>query len=667
MARHVFVVMPFGIKKVPGAGGKTSSVNFDQVYLELIQPALPEPEYTVFRADDEDRAGNIREDMFQELLLADLVIADISIDNPNVWYELGVRHALRSRGIILLSHRQGKTPFDILTDRQLRYELKNGSLVKARLPMQREALKEMIEATITAPRQRKVSPVYRLLPYLNEPDWKSLRVGGALSFWEDYDAWARRVTVAQRRNRPGDILVLAEDTPTQVLQLEAYRTAGDALMKLEQFRFAREQYRKALKIDPDDLPAGRKLSVVQGRMGKPHLAKETLNALAAKNPDDPETLALLGRVEKDRWVAAWMDEKRDASARRTRAHDHVGLLREAINAYSSAFRKDPSHYYSGINAVGLMHVYKNLTGEELDAGQRRLMEGGVEWSVAAALDRETSRARDYWARVTRGDLLLYQGRSNDMLEAYRDAIAVAEGDWFSLNSSLQQLELLAAVGFHTRRVGTAVRLFRQASDAVKPRAVPDRVYLFSGHMIDAPDREQERFPPDMEDLVTEAIATELDDSHAGPGDRGICGGACGGDLIFAEACLQRGLRLEIRLAFNEPKHLRKSVVLPGSGDWRRRFNSVREHPNTKVFVLEEDLGPSASDDKAFERSNLWMLYSALCWGFDKIQFISLWNGEGGDGPGGTRHMNEEVSRRSGASTIIDARAILGETRRRREV
>ena len=50
-----------------------------------------------FRADEEIRAGDIKTDMFQELLVADLVVADLTIDNPNVWYELGVRHALRAQ------------------------------------------------------------------------------------------------------------------------------------------------------------------------------------------------------------------------------------------------------------------------------------------------------------------------------------------------------------------------------------------------------------------------------------------------------------------------------------------------------------------------------------------------------------------------------------------
>ena len=88
MAYHAFVAMPFGIKE---------QIDFNRVYGELIKPALEDAGFEVFRADEEMRAGDIRTDMFQELLMADLVVADLSIDNPNVWYELGVRHALRAR------------------------------------------------------------------------------------------------------------------------------------------------------------------------------------------------------------------------------------------------------------------------------------------------------------------------------------------------------------------------------------------------------------------------------------------------------------------------------------------------------------------------------------------------------------------------------------------
>jgi hypothetical protein len=96
---HAFVAMPFGSK--PDRNGQM--VDFNRVFAEYIAPAVEAAGMTVFRADEEIRAGDIRNDMFQELLMADLVVADLTIDNPNVWYELGVRHALRARGVILVT------------------------------------------------------------------------------------------------------------------------------------------------------------------------------------------------------------------------------------------------------------------------------------------------------------------------------------------------------------------------------------------------------------------------------------------------------------------------------------------------------------------------------------------------------------------------------------
>jgi hypothetical protein len=107
--------MPFGIK--PGADGKL--IDFNRVYREYIAPALEAAGLELFRADEEIPAGDIRTDMFQELLVADLVVADLSIDNPNVWYELGVRRALRAR-CCDRQRRANAHPFDLYTDRKLR-------------------------------------------------------------------------------------------------------------------------------------------------------------------------------------------------------------------------------------------------------------------------------------------------------------------------------------------------------------------------------------------------------------------------------------------------------------------------------------------------------------------------------------------------------------------
>ena len=118
MNPHVFVAMPFGTKE---------GIDFNMVYEKYIKAALKSEGFEVFRADEETRAGEIRTDMFQELLLADLVVVDLSIDNPNVWYELGVRHAMRSRGVIQIKSTRDYMPFDVYTDRTLTYHIKDGA------------------------------------------------------------------------------------------------------------------------------------------------------------------------------------------------------------------------------------------------------------------------------------------------------------------------------------------------------------------------------------------------------------------------------------------------------------------------------------------------------------------------------------------------------------
>jgi hypothetical protein len=185
---------------------------------------------------------------------------------------------------------------------------------------------------------------------------------------------------------------------------------------------------------------------------------------------------------------------------------------------------------------------------------------------------------------------------------------------------------------------------------------PRKAVLFSGHMIDAPGREKPRFPPDKEPIAARAIASALADLDVGPGDLSICGGACGGDLLFAEAALARGARLELYIPFEEPTFLEKSVDFAG-GDWRARFFAAKARG--VLFVAPRELGPPQEGEDPYERNNRWMMDAALRFGADKVDFVCLWNGEGGDGPGGTKHMMEEVRQRGGRAQWLDTTKLWG--------
>ena len=130
MEPHVFVVMPFGDKEVqsatPATDGspekKALGISFNDVYDLLINPALTKAGCISFRADQEVSAGDIRTDMYFELVTADVILADISILNANVFYELGVRHGVAQRGVFMIHGGWAKRPFDVAPDRTFDYD-----------------------------------------------------------------------------------------------------------------------------------------------------------------------------------------------------------------------------------------------------------------------------------------------------------------------------------------------------------------------------------------------------------------------------------------------------------------------------------------------------------------------------------------------------------------
>ena len=159
---------------------------------------------------------------------------------------------------------------------------------------------------------RKVSPVYQLMPNLQEPDWKSLRIGDVREFWAQHDAWEDRIVLARKAGRIGDVLVLADEAPVAAFRAEAWIKAGEALRKAERFDFALEQLERGLEIDPGNLNGLREKGVCLQRLalaGVPghslDRAREHYRNVLETYPTDPETWALLGRVDKDAWIAAW--------------------------------------------------------------------------------------------------------------------------------------------------------------------------------------------------------------------------------------------------------------------------------------------------------------------------------------------------------------------------
>ncbi|NJO32848.1 MAG: hypothetical protein HC869_06605 [Rhodospirillales bacterium] len=98
-----FMVMPFGTKPTGVADGKSpAEADFDQVWEKVLRPAITELNYEAVRAD-EDLGALIIADMLERLTLADLVVADMTLSNGNVYYEVGIRHGAKEAGCVLVS------------------------------------------------------------------------------------------------------------------------------------------------------------------------------------------------------------------------------------------------------------------------------------------------------------------------------------------------------------------------------------------------------------------------------------------------------------------------------------------------------------------------------------------------------------------------------------
>jgi tetratricopeptide (TPR) repeat protein len=674
MRPHAFIAMPFGTK--PGPDG--TPIDFNRIYTELIQPALKLAACECFRADQELRAGDIRADMFQELLIADLVIADLTIDNPNVWYELGVRHALRARGVVLIQGPRNANPFDIYTDRKLVYALRpDGTLDPDLLDANRKTLAEMVMATLDTPTRRRVSPVYSLLPHLEQPQWQKLMLNEANEFSEAHAAWVRLMENARQKNRPGDILQLAAETPTRALRTEALRTAGTALLKLRHHEFALEQFEDALTIDPDD-PLSREMKAVcLGLLGRVEETQTWVAMLTQAQPDDPDVWALAGRVATEMWIHRWhpappalepdehdppaAEPLLDSAVLRAAAADEDASLERAIEHYLTAFIADARHFNSGVCALNLMLLRQHLGGP-VDAGALHGLTGGVHWACRSAIQRRRKTdPPNYALMACRAELALLLEPLAEVRRHFKAALATAGRDWFALDTTRQMLVLLRDLGWRPEETAAALGLVDKEQALLCAPVRPRQVFLFSGHMMDAPDRPNPRFPPSMEAAAAERIAAALDAQEAGPQDLALCQAAAGGDLIFLEACLARGMHIQILLPFDEADFVSNSVnpsAAPlGSEDWPMRYYAMQAQLRSPPRTMTAELGQLPRGADPYERCNLWLLSTALSWGVKKLRFITLWNGGGSDGLGGTAHMLREVKRRTGRVTWIDTRKL----------
>ncbi|HEX2996779.1 MAG TPA: tetratricopeptide repeat-containing protein [Anaerolineales bacterium] len=648
--------MPFGKKK----GGDGSLYDFNAIYSQLIKPALEAAGFEAFRADEETTSGDILTDMFQELLLADLCIADMSIDNANVFYELGIRHAFRKRGIVHIQAGRAYMPFDIFNVRTIPYHITpEGVPDPAFLEKERVAISRVTRDTWASDIDAIHSPIFNLLDGLIEPDRRTLRTPLATGFWREYNEWKERVTIAQRQKRIGDILLLTEEISNPLIKEEAIGEAGLALKNMGRNELALVQYRKGLEVNSRNLTFRREEAFNLNRLGRVDEAIVKIENLLADFPTDTETIAYLGRIYKEMWRDSWKWVE-DQELRIRTAFESYHWLLKAFETYLKGYRLDLDQYYPGVNALTLGTILVHLADQfddkkqpdpEINWVRRTLPElrGALLFALETRAQEETA---DYWTLISLAELRVLTAEvTQQVTRSYRKALTASRRNQFNLQSSLAQLEILQSREMRGEFVQAGInaineelmRIRREVAapekaDAKKEKitAVVDArtpknqgmVFLFTGYMISNPKKKENQFPPEKEKDIREAINAVLYKYDAGPDDLAVTTGMdAGSEIIFVECCAERGVPVQAYFPMPEAPYVR-DFVSPGGEHWVERFYKMRNHPLVDEFYQPDCVGLPKEGDNLHERNNRWALYSALARGIDKVRLIAVWDGKG---------------------------------------
>ena len=289
---------------------------------------------------------------------------------------------------------------------------------------------------------------------------------------------------------------------------------------------------KALDVNPGDVELRQIAASALINAGCPMRAVNDLETMVDEGHTDEETLGLLASVCKDIRENSTDPEQRDIYGRK------------ALAQYKRGFEKSGGTY-TGINAAA-MHLF---LGEKVKADS-------VGRDVLSILQAQSGN--DYWHAATLAETHLILGDLAEAVRLYREAIAHkdARPAWLATTRK-QALQLAEAQGCLPEL------------ESVFP--VPG-IVLSTGHMIDQPGRTDERFPPDIEPLVRDAIDQALEELNA---QYGFVSAACGSDLIFIEAMLERGAEVHIFLPFVKEDFLETSLRYAGP-QWVKRFDTAMD-------------------------------------------------------------------------------------------
>lgn len=326
MSKTCFVVMGFGTKT---DYTKPKAFNLDKTYRNIIKPAAEAAGFTCVRADEIVHSGNINVPMYEQLLGADVVVADVSTYNCNAFYELGVRHALRPHTTIIISEDGLTFPFDVGQIAIRKYHHLGEGIDYDEVERMKKELSEAMK--IIFEREADDSPVYTFMKDLKPPSLSRAEadasIAGAL---------------------PTEPLAAPEATPPEpgkISTLSILMQQAEEALERNNFIVAKALLSDVHDKMPNDPNVVHKLVLATYKAGVPtemEALEEACRLLAGLKPahsTDTETLGLLQAVHKRLW-----------NLTKDRAH-----LDKAIWSSEKAFYLK-NDYYNGINLAYLYNV-----------------------------------------------------------------------------------------------------------------------------------------------------------------------------------------------------------------------------------------------------------------------------------------------------------------------
>jgi tetratricopeptide (TPR) repeat protein len=407
-----FVLMPFGKKK--DSSGRVR--DFDAAYQKIIQPAIEAAEMEPVRADEELVGGWIHKPMFERLMLCDYAVADLTGENPNVFYELGIRHALRPYSTVVIFEEGSVLPFDVAPLRGIPYSQKKAA----------RGIELLTERLREARQCADDSPVYNFLLDLPRPQLDHSRTDVFRALVEHAKKTRQELSAATAKGAAG---------LEQILEIRkrfgnlADVDTGTVIAIFLSFR-AVEAYAEMVKFFdglPRPLQRNRmmreQLGLALNRAGRPADAEKVLKEVIEEYGASPETNGILGRVYKDRYNAAL------AAGDATMAR---GCLKRAIDCYLEGFEADWRDAYPGVNAVTLMEL-----APAPDPRQAAVLP-----VVRYAASRKAATSADYWDHATLLELAVLADDREAAETHLADALPLAGDEIFRLRTTADNLRMI---------------------------------------------------------------------------------------------------------------------------------------------------------------------------------------------------------------------------------